>query len=184
MTGVNVLQLLKNKPVLLYFMLNVILGISACDSKKLINGATAPDLELRGRENQALRLSSLRGNIVLIDFWASWCEPCRKVNPRIVAIYNKYREAQFDQANGFEIFSISLDSDKQKWLKAIEDDHLIWPNHVSELTGWKSEATEKYEVNSIPATFLLDQNGVIIGKNLRYQDLDRILARRIIDNRH
>lgn len=132
-------------------------------------GSMAPELAFPNPEGDILKLSDLRGKYVLIDFWASWCGPCRRENPHVVSLYNKYKD------KGFDIYSVSLDRDKNGWLKAIEADKLTWPNHVSDLKYWSSEAAKIYGVNSIPATFLLDQEGRIIGKNLRGNELTNTL---------
>jgi thiol-disulfide isomerase/thioredoxin len=107
---------------------------------------------------------------VLIDFWASWCGPCRRENPTVVRAYQKYKD------KGFEIFSVSLDSDKTRWTQAIAQDGLVWPNHVSDLAGWRNAAAGAYGVSSIPATFLLDRNGNIVGTNLRGPALEARLS--------
>jgi thiol-disulfide isomerase/thioredoxin len=140
-------------------------------------GDIAPELKFKNPEQKELSLSSLRGKIVLIDFWASWCGPCRMENPNVVAVYNKYKSQKFKDAKGFEIYSVSLDKDHDAWVKAIEADKLAWPNHVSDLKWWQSEAGQKYGINSIPMNFLLDKNGVIVAKNLRGAQLDAELEK-------
>jgi thiol-disulfide isomerase/thioredoxin len=129
----------------------------------------APDLAYENPEGKIMKLSDLRGKVVLLDFWASWCGPCRKENPNVVRTYEKYKD------KGFTVFSVSLDNDMNAWKAAIKADNLSWPNHVSDLKGWQSEAAAIYKVNSIPATFLLDQNGVVIAKNLRGSSLEQKL---------
>ena len=124
-------------------------------------GEMAPDIELNDREGAPMKLSSLRGKVVLLDVWASWCGPCRHENPTVAKAYQKY------EPKGFTVFSVSLDQSKDKWLAAIAKDGLIWNNHVSDLKGWQSAGSALYKVSSIPATFLIDQNGKIIAKNLR-----------------
>jgi thiol-disulfide isomerase/thioredoxin len=131
---------------------------------KLMVGAVAPDINLAQPNGENLAMSSLRGKYVLIDFWASWCGPCRKENPFNVALYNKYKD------KGFEIYGVSLDQDPNRWVAAIEKDGLTW-KHVSDLKGWSSSAGQLYGIRSIPATVLLDPNGKIIAKNLRGEDL-------------
>ncbi len=132
-------------------------------------GSVAPDIKLASPSGNEIALSSLRGKYVLIDFWASWCGPCRQENPNVVRMYNQYKD------KGFEIFGVSLDQDRAKWLKAIEADKLTWP-HVSDLKGWESSAASLYGVTAIPQTVLLDKEGKIIAKNLRGAALEEKLA--------
>lgn len=129
----------------------------------------APEIAQTDTAGVVRKLSDLKGKIVLIDFWASWCGPCRKENPNVVAAYKKYRD------KGFEIFSVSLDQDKSRWMAAIQQDGLIWANHVSDLKFWQNEAAGKYGVSSIPKTVLLDRNGIITDHNLRGEALDKKL---------
>lgn len=132
-------------------------------------GAIAPEISLSNPDGKICKLSDLRGKVVLIDFWASWCGPCRAENPNVVRLYKKYNE------KGFDIFSISLDKNKEQWLAAIAKDGLIWPNHVSELKGWTSTPGKRYGVTAIPFTLLIDQEGRIIGQNLRGKELENKL---------
>ncbi|MFY7651118.1 MAG: peroxiredoxin family protein, partial [Chitinophagaceae bacterium] len=129
----------------------------------------APAITLNDPNGKPVSLSSFKGKYVLIDFWASWCGPCRQENPNVVAAYNKYK------AKNFTILGVSLDDNKEKWTTAISADKLSW-THISDLQGWKSKAAEDYGVQSIPANFLLDTEGKIIAKNLRGADLDKKLA--------
>ena len=132
-------------------------------------GMMAPEIAMNGVDGKELKLSSLRGKVVMIDFWASWCGPCRRENPNVVALYKKYHDA------GFEIYSVSMDRKREDWVGAIEKDGLIWPNHVSDLRGWTSSGGASYGITSIPATVLVDRQGRIIAKNLRGADLERKL---------
>ena len=127
---------------------------------------SAPDISLPNPEGKILQLSSLKGKVVLIDFWASWCGPCRRENPNVVALYTKYKD------KGFTVFSVSLDNDKEAWKRAIKSDGLVWPYHVSDLKEWSSPLVQLYKFEGIPFTVLLDKKGNIVEKNLRGKALE------------
>jgi thiol-disulfide isomerase/thioredoxin len=135
----------------------------------LAPGKQAPDFSQPKADGKLLKLSDLKGKVVLIDFWASWCGPCRKENPNVVKTYQKYAD------KGFTVLSVSLDKDKNAWLEAIKKDNLLWPNHVSDLKSWSNEAAQLYKVSGIPFTVLVDKEGKIIQTNLRGEALESTL---------
>lgn len=130
-----------------------------------------PDIALNDPNGKERALSDLRGKVVLVDFWASWCGPCRRENPNVVRAYNEYKD------RGFEVFSVSLDKTTEKWQRAIEQDGLIWPNHISDLKGWNSIVTDIYGISSIPHAILIDQQGTVVATHLRGSQLESALEK-------
>ncbi|MCZ2247306.1 MAG: TlpA family protein disulfide reductase [Bacteroidia bacterium] len=144
-------------------------------------GQKAPELKFKNPDGKEIALSSVnKGRYVLIDFWASWCGPCRMENPTVVKAYNNYKDKKFKGgATGFTVYGVSLDRSAEAWKQAIAKDGLIWENHVSDLMYWNSEACKPYQVNSIPANWLIDNNGVIVARSLRGPALEAELAKHV-----
>lgn len=146
--------------------LTLILCCSSITTDSINVGDKAPDIVLLSPKGKEIKLSSLKGKMVLLDFWASWCGPCRQENPNVVEAYQKYKDRKFKEGKGFEIYSVSLDRTNDPWIQAIEKDKLTWKSHVWDKEGL---ASTKYEVRFIPTAFLIDGKGKIIakGENIR-----------------
>ena len=137
--------------------------------EKLAVGQAAPEFEAFTPSNQLVRLSDYRGKLTLVDFWASWCMPCRKENPNIVNQYNRFKD------QGFDVLGVSLDDNPGSWMRAIEEDALDWVQ-ISDLKAWTSDLVIKYQLKAIPSSVLVDENGVIVAKNLRGKELEHFLV--------
>ncbi|MFO7938927.1 MAG: TlpA disulfide reductase family protein [Bacteroidales bacterium] len=146
-------------------------------SQPLKPGDKAPEIEQVLVSGEDFQLSELRGTLVLVDFWAAWCKPCRKENPELVKLYHKYKDESFENAEGFTIVSVSMDFKREMWENAIAKDELAWPYHVGDMKGWKTEAARMYNVKSIPTSFLIDGDGKIIGTYLRGEAIEEAIKK-------
>jgi len=144
-------------------------------AKKTDNGQPAPDFTSNDPKGRPISLASFKGKYVLIDFWASWCGPCRKENPAVVKAFHRFH------SKGFDILGVSLDDDKAKWLEAIKKDHLTW-THVSDLKGWQNATAKLYGIRGIPMNFLLDKDGKIIARGLRGESLEQELEKLFLEH--
>lgn len=140
---------------------------------RFVAGEKAPDFEVELLTGERAKLSDLQGKFVLLQFWGSWCGPCRKENPELVALYQKYHD------RGFEIFSIGIEQNPQAWQRAITQDGLLWKYHSMESSEFSGELAQKFNIVQIPTIFLLNTQGVIMGVNLRLEYIDRMLSEKI-----
>lgn len=171
-------------------MLNVLLvGLIAFLAWRYFNlqprfedGAASPDFTVQNIDGRAFTLSELRGKYVLVDFWGSWCGPCRRQNPKLVALYDQFHDQTFSDAAGFEIVSVALERSERAWKQAIEKDGLRWPYHVLDRGGepdsFGGKIAGRFGVRSIPTTFLLDPQGVVISVNPSRRKVERLLSKR------
>jgi thiol-disulfide isomerase/thioredoxin len=158
----------------------VLLFISHTQAQMPSVGQKATELSYNDPSGNPIALSSLKGNMVLLDFWASWCGPCRRNNPSLVALYNKYQGKKWlKPVKGFTVYSVSLDQNPEAWKAAIKQDGLVWANHVSDLKGWSSEPAAKYGVRFIPQTVLLDETGFVLAVNPSHELIEQLLDKKL-----
>ena len=167
------------KKLILFFTIIFAIAGTAVAQQKLGTGigSKAPELIGKTPTGETLKLSDTKGKLVLLDFWAGWCGPCRKENPNVVNVYNEFKDKSFTNGNSFTVFSVSLDRTADQWTNAIKDDKLTWSYHISDLQYWSSKHAAIYGVRSIPASYLINGDGVIIARNLRGPALEAALEK-------
>ena len=144
---------------------------------KFITGEKAPPFEEKLLTGADFSLESLQGSYVVLDFWGSWCGPCRKENPQWVRLYNEMKNQQFDNARSFEIVSIAIETNSEQWKRAIQKDHLVWRYHIGQFDRFRSAIAEKYGIREIPTNYFLSPKGLIIGVNLRPDEIATFLRK-------
>lgn len=146
---------------------------------KFINGEKPIDFEIVIKNGKKISLSQFKGKYVLIDFWGSWCGPCRADNPKIAQLYNKYNTLTFTDASGFEIISIGIETNESDWQNAIQNDQLYWENHYSSLKRFDDPIAKLYGVRQIPTKYLINPDGYIMGVDLSADEIDKLLSPKI-----
>jgi thiol-disulfide isomerase/thioredoxin len=164
---------------ILFLMIAGMVGKYIYQSPKFVNGENSPEFSATLLDGSPFKLSDLRGKYVILDFWGSWCGPCRRANEDLVKIYKQYHDAKFVNADGLEIISVGIEQNRANWLKAIAEDSLVWKYHTSTVQNFDSPIAKQYGVHEIPTSYLLNENGVIMGVNYDYPNLDRILSARL-----
>ena len=149
----------------------LLISLPAVSQNSDMVGKTAPMIEGKSPDGRVVALKDLRGKVVLVDFWASWCGPCRAENPTLVKAYKTYRNKKGPKGEGFEIYSVSLDVNSERWKKAIAADKLEWSSHVCDFNGWRSGFASSYGVRQIPSNFIIDKDGRIVAANLKGEEL-------------
>ena len=173
---------MKSKILILLIAVMPALTLPAQNEKPVLGtriGNIAPEIIEKSNTGTTMKLSDTKGKMVLIDFWASWCGPCRRENPTIIAAYQKYKDKKFISGKGFTVFSVSLDRTEEAWKKGIADDKLEWPYHVSDLKYWNSILAAIYGIRSIPGNFLIDGKGIIVARDLRGPALEAALEKHL-----
>lgn len=165
--------------ILLVVMVIGLVGYFIYKMPKYKSGEVAPLFESVDQSGNAFRLEDLKGNYVLIDFWGSWCGPCRRDNVKLVDLYNKYEGKQFTDANGLEIVSVGIEKDKSSWLAAIQKDGLYWRYHIPQMERFKSPVAKMYGIKEIPTKYFLDPNLNIISVNEDVEDIDTFLSNKL-----
>ena len=170
--------------LLLIIMVGVLISRYFRLQPELINGQAAPNFKASLINQQTFALSDLQGHYVLLDFWGSWCAPCRRQNPGLVRLYETYKGKEFTDAAGFEIVSIGIESSDRSWKMAIEKDNLHWPYHIKDLSlggdeTFSGPVSSLYEIKSVPTSYLLDPNGIIIAVNPGKNQVKKLLSKKL-----
>ena len=171
--------------ILLVGMIALFIGRYFYKQPSFVNGESTPDFTAMTINGEQLQLSGLRGNYVLLDFWGSWCGPCRQENPGLVQLYDKYQNTSFQQAESFVVVSIGIEENESRWRRAIERDGLHWPHHIldkaTSLRFFDSELAQQFGVKQVPTKYLLNEKGLIIAVNPSVKELDRLLGERVAE---
>ena len=146
---------------------------------KYNEGEVAPDFKTNLIDGSEFQLSSLKGNIVLLDFWGSWCGPCRQESPNLVGLHKKFGALKTDSGGGFKIVSVAIETNDRRWKKAIDQDNLNWPHHIYEEGRFKSPIAQQYGVKEIPTKYLIDTKGKVVFTNPGFEQIDNYLSDRL-----
>lgn len=170
--------------IALFLIAAIFLGKYLYYKPKHINGEKAPFFSATLKDGSLFKLSDLNNKLVLIDFWGSWCGPCRKENPAIVALYNKFHASKFENSDGFEIVSIGIERDRKRWESAIRKDGLDWKYHIMDITTsmkfFNSKIGQLFGIKEVPSKFLINEDGYIISVNPTVKELDQLLTKRAL----
>ena len=160
----------------------IVLGKYFFGQKKYVTGEVAPDFELVLENKEVLNLSNMKGKYFLLDFWGSWCVPCRADNLKLVKVYDEFHGRKFEKATDFEIISVSIEKDISKWKKAIQEDQMNWKYHYSDLNMMDSDIAKTYRVQQVPTKYLINEKGIIVGVDQTVEEIAAFLEKRVVKN--